>query len=399
MNQAKSTSTPSHAEIALKRLRHLCENGNPLFLFVQRAATALGQVRAQKAPANFKVKPDLRTFVAATLGASTFNDIEPLAKHEFDEAITPALLTERRLQQAIRLAALLSKTAEEQGLTAPADIASHAVDVINAWQPTTRQPEVKVHLANQVHEDVMQHFGIAQLRMEFAVKSLQYPLAEDVENACTVLRVLDPSKLIARQENLRQAMMADMGILAVSMANNGKEDQYELALQIFEALYKQDQCHAGVHVARMRFEGWGIGNRGRDIGKANSAIDNIFEKFISGDLAPFQTRLGLEEMLALRIRIKHELIVNGKDNPQVVFKRTKELIDTLIKCLHYEFEGYGSELAMLLAPHNPRPNDLRKIINAHDELRTYCLQMHEDLCAHARAEGLELPEWPSPAEA
>jgi len=392
MNETKFTSTPSHAEIALKRLRHLCQNGNPLFLFIWRAAIALGQVRAQKAPRNSKVKSDLRTFVAATLGASTFNDIDALAKHEFDEAISSNLLTERRVQQANRLAVLLTKTAEEQGLTAPEDMASYAADVINEWQPTAREPEVKVHLANKVLEDLMQHFGIMQLRLEFAVKSLQYPLPKDVENACMVLRLLDPSKLLVRQENLRQSMMADMGILAVRMANNSKEAEYALALQIFETLYKQDQGHAGVHVARMRFEGWGMENRGR-------AIDNIFENFVSGNLPLFQTRLGLEEMLALRIRIKHELIVNGKDDPPIVFKRTRELIDTLIKCLHYEFEGYGLELAMLLEPHNPRPNDLRKIINAHDELRTYCLQMHEDLCSLARAEGLELPKWPAPADA
>lgn len=399
MTQTKSTSTAPHAEIALKRLRHLCENANPLFLSVQRAATALGQVRAQNASPNFKVKPDLRTLVAATLGAPTFNDIEPLAKHEYDEAIGAALLTERREQQANRLAALLAKTAKEHGLTVPKDMASHANSVINEWQPTAREPEVKVHLANKVHEDVMQHFGIAQLRMEFAVRSQQDPLPQDVENACMVLRLLDPSKLIARQETLRQCMMADMGIVAVRMANKGTEAKCTLALQIFEMLYKQDNGHAGVHVARMRFEGWGIENRGRDIGKANSAIDSIFEKITLGNLALFQTRPGLEEMLVLRLRIKHELIVNGKDDPQIVFKRTRELIDTLIECLRYEFEGYGFELAMLLEPHNPSPNDLRKIINAHEELSAYCLQMHEALCAAARAEDIEVPEGLAPTVA
>lgn len=393
MNQAKTAPAVSHAEIALKRLRHLCQGGNHLFVPVQRAATTLGQARAQNASPKFKVKPDYRTLVADTMGAPTFNDIVPLAEHEYDEKISASSLAERRGQQAGRLAILLAKTAAAHDSSIP-DLTSYALNVINEWQPTAREPEVKVNLANEMHEDVLQHFATADIRMEFAVNSLQDPQPEDIENACTVLRVLNPNKLIARQERIRQLMMENMGIVAVRMANSGEEAKRTYALQIFETLYKQGKGHAGVHVARMRFEGWGTEKKGRDIGKANSDIDKVFADFTQSNRALFQSRQGLEEMLALRIRIKERLIVNGKDNPQVVFRRAKELIDTLLECLRNDFKGYGVELAMLLVPHNPRPNELRNIIDGHDELKSYCLQMHHNLCAQIRANGMELPEPP-----
>lgn len=394
MNLAKNTPPAPHAQIALKRLRQLCGGGAPLFMLVHHAAAALGQARAHSV--SRKVKPDLRTVVAAVLNAPTFNDIGPLAEHEYDEKIGPTSLAKRRNQQAGHLAAFLTRTAEDHGLPIPQDLAAHSVEVINEWQPTAREPEIKVHLANKMQENARQHFAVAQLRMEIAFRSDLDPLPEDIDEACAILRVLDPTRLLPREERFRRLMMENMGLVAVRMANSGEEAKRTYALQMFEALYKQGAGHAGVHVARMRFDGWGTEKKGRDIGKANSDIDKVFADFTQGNRGLFQTRSGLKEMLTLRIRIKHELIINGKDDPQVVFKRTKELIGTLLECLRYEFEDYGVELAMLLAPNNTVPNELRKIIDAHDELKAYCLRMHEDICAQARANGIEMPESPSP---
>lgn len=294
------------------------------------------------------------------------------------------------------MGALLAKTAEEHGLPIPQNLAADAADAINEWQPTAREPEVKVNLANEINDDVLQYFGMVQMRLQFAVENNEDPEPEDIEQACTVLRVLNPDKLNQRQGKLRKLMMVDMGIVAVRMANSGEENKRIYALQMFETLYKQGEDYTGVHVARMRFDGWGTEKKGRDIGKANRAIDMVFAAFTEGNPSLFQTPQGLEEMLALRIRIKQDLILNGKDDPQLVFTRTKELIETLLECLRYEFEGYGIELAMLLDPHNTRPNELRKIINAHDELKEYCLKMHNDICAQARAHGMEIPEPPTP---
>jgi hypothetical protein len=163
------------------------------------------------------------------------------------------------------------------------------------------------------------------------------------------------------------------------MAHSGGKDTYANALKIFETVYKHGEDYAGVHIARMRFDGWGTEKNDRDIGKANSNIDKVFSDFIHGDLS--LTRESLGEVLDLRIRIKLELIANGKGKPEVLLKRTKELIETLLECVYSGFKDYEVRLAMLLDPCNTTPSELRKIIDDHDELKAYCQQMYDAICA------------------
>jgi hypothetical protein len=219
MSQALSSA--AHAAVTLKHLRRLCYQDSPQFELVRQTATTLGQERALNLPSKSKVKPDWRTIVATTLGAPSFNEIAPLVEHEYDERIRPESLADRRCCQTSRLAELLTKKAEEHDLPTPSDMASYAINIINEWQPTALPPEVKVSRANEMHEDLLQHFALAQLRMQFAAHSELDLRAEDIEDACTVLNKLDPGKLMTQFERVRHTMMVHMCIVAERMAYSG----------------------------------------------------------------------------------------------------------------------------------------------------------------------------------
>ncbi len=377
MKSSKLDVAPSRVSNTLKRLRSLCESGDPVFIHVKRLAEALGSARARHCISGHKIKPDFRTIVAAVLQAPSFNEVDALSDREFDEELNSQALTDRREQQTLSLETLFRSTLIGHGL--PDDVVAHSASVIDIWQPTAQAPEFSVLRYNEIRLQSYSYLADMKLRMENVAHGHEELNSEDVATSCLLVRALTQSKLNSARKKNFDILKLDMGIVACRLGNSDLDSNREQALTMLETLFKQGEAFAGVHFARMRFEGWGTAHKGKDFGIANEVIDQIYLDSLSADQTIFQTRAGLWEMLDLRLRIKHDRILEGKSDPDLLGRRVKDLIETLVRCKRLGFDDKNLYLNMLLDPRETESDEIRDIIDANVDLKAYCSDLHQSL--------------------
>lgn len=351
------------AESARKRLKRLCDDFPSLFTPMMQLAIAVGADREGMHPKQ-KTKPDFRLLVAIIAGEGV---------DEVDEALNPCVFTERRKEQSERLALCL-ETARLQSVAidVPVDVAKYSSTIIDRWQPTSQFPEISVRLAKEMESDIPQHLGWAGMLLDLAVRGGGLPTTDQVQRVCALLPLLNGRKLPPRQEYVFNLLKCDVGMIAVHMGNMQSEVMRQSALALFEALSLVGDSAAALHLAKMRFYGWGALEKYRDVGLANELLDKLFARYMQPSvLPPLETRDGLDEMLTLRVQVKHKLIVDGTGKLDKKVERACELIDTLA-------QGANSSLShryMLLElndPHLHAPAPIRDLVWAIPELQAYC---------------------------
>ena len=350
------------AESARKRLKRLCDDFPSLFKPMMQLAIAVGADKEGAHPKQ-KTKADFRALVAIIAGEGV---------NEVDEVLDPRAFADRRKQQCERLALCLEMAGLQQvAVDLPADVAKYSSAVIDRWQPTSQYPEINVRLAIEMQSNIPQHLGWFGMLFELAVRGGRLPTADEVQRVCALLPLLNGRDLHPRHENVFDLLKCDVGMIAVQMGNQQTEFMRQSALALFEALSLVGDSSAALHLAKMRFYGWGALEKYKDVGLANDIVDKLFACQFQSSVPAFKTRDGLDEMLMLRAQIKHKLIVGGTSKLDKKVERARELIDTLVQGASLSL-SYHSLLLDLDDQRQHVPDPIRDLVWTIPELQGYC---------------------------
>jgi hypothetical protein len=350
------------AESARKRLKRLCDDFPSFFKPMMQLAIALGADKEGAHPKQ-KTKADFRALVAIIAGEGV---------DEVDEVLDARAFADRRKQQCERLALCFEMAGLQRVvIDIPADVAKYSSAVIDRWQPTSQHPEINVRLAIDMQLDIPQHLGRAGMLFDLAVRGGRLPTADDVQRVCALLSLLNERPQHPRQEYVFNLLKCDVGIIAVQMGNQQTEFMRQSALALFEALSLVGDSSAALHLAKMRFYGWGVLEKYKDVGLANDIVDKLFACQFQSSVPAFETWDGLDEMLMLRAQIKHKLIVGGTSKLDKKVERARELIDTLAQGASLS-SSYRSLLLKLDDQRQHAPDPIRDLVWTLPELQGYC---------------------------